>query len=869
MTAATALFITVAVPTWGLSGTAPLPEPAVQVVSDGLPRAVPLRLPGRFDAADLPWTSRVAATWTLDPPDDTVPWGVWIERPYYAAELRWDGQVVATSGDPYGIRRSEAALLAWLPPGQGPRTLELVVQGDFGKGGVVGRMVHGPFVQVQRMAARVEADLVGLTLVLAALALINLTLGVRKTPRPANLYFGLLCLLLATYLLLRTDLALGWAGDAEWPIRARRFVTAWLGPVAMGVPLTFLRPVAPVWLRGIIAAAGSFSLGAFLVPMTFMPALEAVLDGALLVSAAGWMVLVGRLAWRGQSGDVLLAATSLAPLGYGVVSEILVTNGIIGGGSHLMPTVITFAVGVTAALMVRDAEQSERHDRLVRSSVDAMVCVTREGRVVDANPAAAVLLGHNPLGANLTAWVVADDKPILEAHLTPGPHRPDRAEIRLRGQERVLESVGTAIDEGVFLLLLRDVTGRRKLDAGLLQAARMETLAVLVGGIAHDFNNMLGTLLAHVGFLQVLVKNDAAVQQRLSRMETTIDRASQLTRRLATLAGGTTAALAPTDLMKTTYAAVELVRPTLPERVHLTVDASSRHHTVAASAADLEQVLVNLLVNAREAVSLSGTILVTIRSFETPEGARGALLAIEDDGPGVPVDQREAIFQPFTTTRAKKANAGLGLAVARQIVKEHHGRIWVEDRPGGGARFCVALHDATALDDEAGPLPGGRQVVLVEDEDVLRDAWSSALIKAGYECTSYPDGVAAARALQARRPDLLVTDVLMPGLNGIELGRVARAMYADLPIVYVSAYIPDGALDGDPLAFKVDKPVRSARLVSMVGHAGRVAERRRRGSDEVTDAIRVFPSLLSVTWESARGRTPSPVARERREGEGG
>jgi PAS domain S-box-containing protein len=821
---------------------------------------VAVGLPGQLEHAGLPADAKIIAQWNVEiPPGVKGPWGVWIERPQYAARLWWNGELVGESGDVDGSSRSEHGILAWLPiEGEGTHILELEVRGDYGKGGVLGRLVHGPFADVQILASRVEAEKIGLVMLLASLALVQLALTSRRKLRRANLFFGLLCLGLALYLLFRTEMITTFVPEALPGIRVRRAATAWVGPLGIGLAATFDRNRVPGWIWALLGVGGALSAVAIIGPASWLAALELVLDVGLVASALGFIAVMVPMAMRGRPGSLILAVATMAPLAYGTISEVLVTNGLAGGGSHLLPTIAMFAIGVTAALMARDAEDGERHDRLVQSSVDAMLCVDASGRITLTNPAAEVLLGKRAIGANFLDWVDSDDQPLVRAHITHSPHRPDRAEFRLRSHEQVVESVGTPIDDSTHLLLLRDVTRRRRLDQGLLQAARMETLAVLVGGIAHDFNNMLGTLLAHVGFLQVVASDNKNITERVHRMETTLERASLLTRRLLALSGGTTAALASTNLARVARGAVELVEPTLPEGVTLTLEVPDGLPPVAASAVDLEHVLVNLLVNARDAVGAEGTIAVIARPFTTESGAHGVILAVEDDGSGVPIDVRDKIFAPFFTTKGPKRGTGLGLAVAVQIMREHHGRIWVEDRTGGGSRFCLALQHTDVLFHDAAPLPAGKRILVVDDEAVIRDTYTQALERAGYEVRSAEDGAVAAAMLREDAPDLLVTDILMPEMNGVELTRLCRVLHPQVPVLVVSAFVPDAIGEGDPMVQKLEKPIRAPHLVATVGRIRRSLERRERGDEDITVTTHMFPSLDGVTWESARWGAPSP-----------
>jgi CheY-like chemotaxis protein len=301
------------------------------------------------------------------------------------------------------------------------------------------------------------------------------------------------------------------------------------------------------------------------------------------------------------------------------------------------------------------------------------------------------------------------------------------------------------------------------------------------------------------------------------------------------------------DLAHIAASAQQLVEPTLPAGVRLVNEVPADLPPVLGAAGDLEQVVVNLLVNARDAVGPVGTIRLGAKPFRLHDQGGGVALVVEDDGPGIPDARKEEVFQPFFST--KQRGTGLGLAVARQILRDHHGRIWVEDRKGGGARFVVALRPADLVDEAPAPLPAGRRLVLVEDEQVLLEDYHRALVEAGYEVHAFSSPLDAARHLESAEVDLLVTDVAMPDMDGVALARLCLHLHHDTPILFVSAFVPHESLRDLPEGSWqwLHKPVRAARLVATVGRVGRRAERRARGDEEITSVSFLFPDLTALS----------------------
>ncbi len=791
------------------------------VAIDGAPATGALTLPGLFGAQGLSPHARVTVQKTIQLPEDKVWRAVWLENPQYAVRLTWDGEEIGGSGDldaEGAAARSEASVLARLPRTPGPHVLQLDLRGDYGKGGITGRILVGPERMLRALDVQDTTSPLGLALVVALLGVLWLRVAATSPDRVSCLWFGIFACVLSGWSFLQTDHGSDLLGSAETTIRVRRALNPLAGPlgIAMFSSLFYARP--RLWIRGYLGLGVLLALPAGFVPDASLYALEQVQDSALILLgiAALWL---GVDAYRRRLPGVLaFIAFTFPPLLIGVSAHVAVTNGAGGGSAHLYLAFLLFIMGVSAYMGRRFVDEAAWHARLLARSSDAMISVDKRGQVVDLNPAAALLLGESPSGS-LYEWAGLHDGPALNRHIARGLHATDRVELRLGAgaAARNVESVATPLGTDTTLLVLRDVTRRRQIDAGMLRAARMETMGTLIGGLAHDFNNMLSVLLAHVSLLQVSLANTPH-RQRIDRMESAIGRASQLTRRLLTVAGSTSAALERVQLSKVSRSACELVEPTLTAGITLTYDAPDTLDPVLASESELEQVLVNLLVNARDAVGASGNIRLWVRGYALPNGATGAVVVVDDDGPGVPVSRREAVFEPFFTTKAANKGTGLGLALAEKILRDHNGRLWIEDRPGGGARFCCALRSAPAGSAVPDALPERRDILLVEDEDALRERDAAELTAAGFDVTPCASGEEALEQLARTCPALLVTDVVMPGISGIDLALAATALYPTLPVLLVSGFIPDRIVPqlADGSWWRLDKPVRPARLTATV-----------------------------------------------------
>lgn len=787
---------------------------------------VSMQIPGLFSAQGLPGDGRILLERTVHLPSSGQH-ALWLERPEYAVAVHWDGQELARQGDPdqpWPVgRRTERPLLVWLPSADPatPHVLGLEVSGAFGDGGLTGNVRIGPVEEMLRRAERREAERMGLALLCGTMGIIQLAVAANRRSRMGHLLFGFFAGLLAVWASSQAAFTAELL-ELESRLRLRRVVGGLMPGAGVAFVAAFLqgRPRRAEWA---LLVGGAFTaVFALTVPMRALYVIEDLQDVMTLGAVLWGMVLCLQGVMQQVRWSQVLLVVTFPPLLLGVLSEILETRGMIAGGDAVVPAVGFFAMALSVAMALRHAGDAARHERLLVGSPDAIVSIDKDGRVESANPAAVALLGPRARGRPLSEWIAVRDRPLLNVHLSCGV---PRAELRLETYpDRVFESVATALDEGV-LLVLRDVTRRRELDGAVLQAARLETVGVLVGGIAHDFNNMLGTLLAQLGFLQMQLSRDASLSDRLQRMEATIERASLLIRRMLTVSRGTTPELGPVDLVSLCAGARDLVEPTLPEAVSLVLDVPEDLAPVLGAGPDLEQVVVNLLVNARDAVGSRGHLALRGREVVTGDGTRAVVLVVEDDGPGVADERKGEVFLPFVSSKSPRHGSGLGLAVSAQIVRDHLGRLWVEDRPGGGARFLAALRVAVS-EPETGGLPEGRRVLLVEDEQELLESYVQALQSAGYEVRAFATGSEATDALAAEAPDILVTDVVLPGTSGIELAETCNALHPHVPVLLVSGYIPQersGRL-AQGRWYRLDKPVRPGRLVAEVGRIRRRAE---------------------------------------------
>jgi two-component system, cell cycle sensor histidine kinase and response regulator CckA len=378
---------------------------------------------------------------------------------------------------------------------------------------------------------------------------------------------------------------------------------------------------------------------------------------------------------------------------------------------------------------------------------------------------------------------------------------------------------------------MRDVTERRELEARLQEAQKLEGIGRLAGGVAHDFNNMLTAILGNVDFAMHMTSLDD-VRPLLEEIRLTAERSAALTAQLLSFARRQLIepkVLSPSALL----AAIEaLLRRLLGERTTLNVRLQSAGN-VRVDPSQLEQVVLNLITNARDSMPHGGRVELATKDLllesadieRFPDLAPGpyVVITVTDSGDGISAHVLPQIFEPFFTTR--RGGTGLGLATCYGIVKQSGGHIAVRSEPGQGATFSVYLpRVGTAASEPLAsgvPAPGAvgtERLLLVEDEAVVRAIVERTLLRAGYQVVV---ATSAEEALELTDQDgrfaLLVTDVVMPGMNGWELGKRMRARWPGLRVLYISGYTEDAAQEGsisEPGCAFLQKPFLPVDLLS-------------------------------------------------------
>ena len=488
-------------------------------------------------------------------------------------------------------------------------------------------------------------------------------------------------------------------------------------------------------------------------------------------------------------------------------------------------------------------ESEERFRALVEHSSDLIAILEPDGRVRYASPAQARLLGH--AAADFPALVAYDlvhpedvalarDR-LADAAAPDGGAGADRP-LRIRRRDGTYRSFLVRVsdlraDAAVCGIVVnaRDVTDELRLQERLTQAQKMEALGQLAGGVAHDFNNILAAIASYGQLLRDDLPPGSRAAEDAGEIVRAAARGAAVTGQLLAFSRRQALETEVIDLGAIVRDTARMLRPLLPSSIALRLpaaDATPAH--ARATRAQVEQIVLNLAVNARDAMPEGGTIDVRVGTRVRADGAGGAdaLLVVADTGVGMSPAVRARAFEPFFTTKPAGRGTGLGLATVYGLVRQFGGTVEVESAEGAGTTFTVVLPLAVppavapAAGAERVPATGrGARLLLAEDEEPVRASLARALGRAGHTVVAVADGQAALDVLRAGTPvDLVLSDVAMPRLGGHELAAAVARERPSVRVVLMSGYAElDGAVRPPPaVAGFVAKPFEIGRLLQLV-----------------------------------------------------
>jgi len=471
--------------------------------------------------------------------------------------------------------------------------------------------------------------------------------------------------------------------------------------------------------------------------------------------------------------------------------------------------------------------QSEaRYRSLVQSSVYGIYRSSLEGRFLDINPALITMLGYRDpeevllLDPEKDVFVYADEhRRLIDAFRKTG--RLDGLEVKWKRKDgsaitvRISGQAVTSEDEPADVLeaIAEDVTERRALEDQFRQAQKMEAVGRLAGGVAHDFNNLLMVISGYAEVILSKIDLDHPLHEKGRAIQQAADRASILTRQLLAFSRKQLLELKVVDLNAIVSDMERLLRPLIGENVELIARLAPNAGYTRADAGQIEQVLMNLVVNAKDAMPNGGKLTIETQNVVVDESHRGGqtfirpgnyvLLSVSDSGMGMDKETQSRIFEPFFTTKEKGKGTGLGLSTVYGIVKQSGGYVMVQSEVGHGSSFHIYLPQVEGTAEKralpvAGAAAGGTEtILLVEDEESVRQLVRDTLESNGYRVVEAENGEAGLQAAAAHSGniDIVITDVVMPGMGGREMAQQLAKVRPETKVLYLSGYTEDAILN--------------------------------------------------------------------------
>ncbi len=487
-------------------------------------------------------------------------------------------------------------------------------------------------------------------------------------------------------------------------------------------------------------------------------------------------------------------------------------------------------------------QSEEQLRRLFDAVADGVLVTGPDGVAQRCNRAGLEILRRvesavlgRPLRDLLPTAPAADQAP---AEATDSPR-----EVALRfddGVERLVEVRSTGFSADRHVHMLRDITEQRKLEERVRHSDRIEAVGRLAGGVAHDFNNILTAI---DGYVSMLLADDPtpSTREAATEIQLAASRAANLTRQLLAFSRRQVVQLRNFDLVALARGMESMLRRLVREDIEFRTRYEDDGATVRADPAQIEQIVMNLVVNARDAMSKGGVLSLAVVARDVAPGeirglraplppGRYVEVAVTDTGHGIDAETLQHIFEPFFTTKRAGAGTGLGLASTLAVVQKLQGEVVVESRVGEGTTFRVFLPhvDAEAEPEAATPsnrrsLAGaGERVMIVEDDAGVRSIAARILRNAGYEVTTAARGSEALAHIDVTPdslPAVVLTDVVMPEMTGLELARRLVARNSDLRVLFMSGY-PDDVIEAADLASPatayLQKPFSTPELLAAV-----------------------------------------------------
>lgn len=482
-------------------------------------------------------------------------------------------------------------------------------------------------------------------------------------------------------------------------------------------------------------------------------------------------------------------------------------------------------------------------DNIIRSIADALIVTDTEGRIKSCNPAVRSILGFEEkelsgmLVDKIFSKELREDRTLIEG-IKQG--QVTNRELELESKSGVLIPVffsSTKLRDPLnhfqgAVLIARDMRQYKQLQSQYLEAQKMDAVGRLAGGVAHDFNNMLTVINGYSEDILIGLGSAEALPRKVGEIFKAGRRATRLVAQLLSFSRRKAAKPAIININYVIQGMDKMLKLITGTRIEIVILLSEDLWPVRLDSGQFEQMLTNLCVNARDALPEGGKVVIATRNLTMKEDMKlehpslppgeYVLLQVQDNGTGMPPEVKERIFEPFFTTKPKGKGTGLGLAHCFEFMSESNGKIEVDSEVGKGTVFSfyfprVSGTPSNLIDQEIPKdLPRGKEnILLVEDEDLVREFTQRALVGLGYKVAQAMNGQSALKAIEESQEgfDLILSDVFMPGMSGPELAKIMKERYPKIKIIFMSGYVESediGKTETD--FFYLQKPILTSVL---------------------------------------------------------
>lgn len=498
----------------------------------------------------------------------------------------------------------------------------------------------------------------------------------------------------------------------------------------------------------------------------------------------------------------------------------------------------------------KDLRESEERYRIFIEKSNDGIAITKGLIYIYVNKRFIEMFGYDEpieiIGKPLTSIIHQDDKSMVEEmsrKREEGEVVPSRYEfkgVRKDGEIIFIEVSATSISyygERMTLAFLRDITERKRLEAQLVQAQKMEAIGQLAGGVAHDFNNILTAIIGYATLMEMKMNEGDPLKSYTKQILTSANRAAQLTQGLLAFSRKQIVILKPLNIVEVVSNLRNMLARLIGEDVELIITTKESFLNVMADRVQMEHVLINLITNARDAMSKGGTITIEtsqmkmddefIRTHQFGKPGYYALISVKDTGTGIESHLMDKIFNPFFTTKEVGKGTGLGLSIVYGIIKQHNGFIDVESELRKGTVFKIYLplidviKGEDIIKEDHVIIEGGETILVCEDDETIRALVKEILEHSGYRIIESRDGDDAIKRFQeyGHVIDMVILDMVMPKKNGIEVYEEIKKIKPDIKALFISGY-PKEVLKKRGMPYEelriVQKPITPLELLKLV-----------------------------------------------------